>query len=139
MVASRTQTDVRLSLPARAENVAVVRHVMGAFGESCELSDARMADVRLAVTEACTNVVRHAYDRAGGVMDVLIQPSSAGLEVTVSDTGRGIEPSGDRSGPGFGLPMLATLTDSLEVDRESGPGSRVVMRFERAREPAGTA
>src|SRR3712207_677573 len=54
-------SDVRLTLPARPENVAVVRHVLGAFAEALQLPDPVIEDMRLAVTEACTNVVRHAY------------------------------------------------------------------------------
>src|SRR6476469_5669296 len=56
------ESDVRLSLPARPENVAVVRHVLGAFAEALHLPVGVVDDMRLAVTEACTNVVRHAYD-----------------------------------------------------------------------------
>ena len=125
-------TDVHLSLPARAENVAVVRHVMGAFGEALELSRRRMDDVRLAVTEACTNVVRHAYDRgADGLMEVTVVPHGDRLEVVVADHGRGIGPSVDRSGPGLGLPMMATLCDELSIDRSAETGSRVAMTFRR--------
>src|ERR1700745_3993604 len=55
------RTDVKLTLPARPENVAVVRHVLGAFAQALGLSVELIEDLRLAVTEACTNVVRHAY------------------------------------------------------------------------------
>jgi anti-sigma regulatory factor (Ser/Thr protein kinase) len=128
-------TDVHLSLPARAENVAVVRHVMGAFGEVADLPHERMDDVRLAVTEACTNVVRHAYDGPGGIIDVLVRPTESRLEVMVSDTGRGIGPSVDRSGPGLGLPMIAALADELSIDRSGDAGSTVAMSFGPVRKP----
>ena len=126
-----TLADVRLSLPARPENVAVVRHVLGAFGEPLELGRHRLEDVRLAVTEACTNVVRHAYDRSDGPMDVDVRPLDDRLEVVVSDSGRGMAPSADRTGPGFGIPMMATLCDELEIDRGAARGSRVTMCFHR--------
>ena len=58
-------SDVRLTLPARPENVAVVRHVLGAFAEALQLPEPTIEDMRLAVTEACTNVVRHAYSTDG--------------------------------------------------------------------------
>ena len=68
-------SDVRLTLPARPENVAVVRHVLGAFAEALQLPDAVIEDMRLAVTEACTNVVRHAYaDGEPGPVEILIRP-----------------------------------------------------------------
>jgi serine/threonine-protein kinase RsbW len=138
MTTLSTPTDVHLSVPARPENVSVVRHVMGAFAEVLDLPRETLEDVRLAVTEACTNVVRHAYDHPDGTIDILIRPHADTLDVTVSDTGRGI-PSADREGPGFGLPMIATLTDSLDIDRSTGSGSRVAMSFRRARVPAGTS
>ena len=68
-------SDVRLTLPARPENVAVVRHVLGAFAEALQLPDPVIEDMRLAVTEACTNVVRHAYaDGEPGPVEILIRP-----------------------------------------------------------------
>ena len=61
-----TRSDIRLTLPARPENVAVVRHVLGALAEALALPARVTEDMRLAVTEACTNVVRHAYDDGDG-------------------------------------------------------------------------
>src|ERR671917_1594415 len=94
--AERTATgasDVRLTLPARPENVAVVRHVLGAFAEALQLPDPVIEDMRLAVTEACTNVVRHAYsDGEPGPVEILIRPEGDTLLVVVSDQGRGLRP-----------------------------------------------
>jgi anti-sigma regulatory factor (Ser/Thr protein kinase) len=129
--------DVQLSLSARPENVAVVRHVMGAFADVLGLSTRTAEDLRLAITEACTNVVRHAYGERGGRMDISVAPHRDRLEVAVADSGRGIAPSTDRKGPGLGLPMMATLADSLEIDRTVHAGSRVTMTF--ARHPARAA
>ncbi len=122
-------SDIRLSLPARPENVAVVRHVIGALAESLALPRAVTEDMRLAVTEACTNVVRHAYDDEGGNIDVVMRPEGQALEVIVADSGRGVGPSPDTEGPGLGLPMIAALTDSLRVEQKESAGSRLVMRF----------
>src|SRR4029450_10017610 len=109
-------SDVRLTLPARPENVAVVRHVLGAFAEGLQLPDPVIEDMRLAVTEACTNVVRHAYaDGEPGPVEILIRPEGSTLQVIVSDEGRGAGPSEDSSGSGLGLPLIAALTDSLEI------------------------
>jgi serine/threonine-protein kinase RsbW len=126
-------SDVRLTLPARPENVAVVRHVLGAFAEALRIPDAVVEDIRLAVTEACTNVVRHAYrDTIPGPIGVVIHPDGDALRVIVSDNGRGLGPRVDASGPGLGLPLIAALADSVEID-DGGPGSgsRVVMSFQR--------
>ena len=123
--------DVQLRLAARPENVAVVRHVMGAFGDVLDLPPATLRDVRLAVTEAVTNVVRHAYDHEDGEVEVSVRPRPGRLEIDVADWGRGIAPSADRAGPGLGMPMMATLADELEVDRSAHGGSRIAMRFDR--------
>src|SRR3954462_14333484 len=102
------ETDVKLTLPARAENVAVIRHVLGAFAESLRLPDGLVEDLRLAVTEACTNVVRHAYEPdAPGPVEVPLCPDDDAVGAVVADQGRGIGTSSDTSGPGLGLPLIA--------------------------------
>lgn len=125
-------SDIRLTVPARPENVAVVRHVLGALADALALPAPVIDDMRLAVTEACTNVVRHAYE-AEGTIDVVVRPRGDALEVTVSDKGRGFGPSPDTAGPGLGLSLIAALADTFEVERDRGSGSRLVMRFLRSR------
>lgn len=123
-------SDVRLTLPARPENVAVIRHVLGAFAEALQLPAELVEDMRLAVTEACTNVVRHAYDDGAlGPIDVVIRPNGDRLDLIVSDDGRGIGPSPDLEGPGLGLPLIAALADRVEIERGLARGSRLAMSF----------
>jgi anti-sigma regulatory factor (Ser/Thr protein kinase) len=130
----RVATDVKLTLPARPENVSVIRHVLGAFAEALRLDDELVEDLRLAVTEACTNVVRHAYppDQAGPV-EISIQPLEEHVSVIVSDHGRGIGTSSDTTGPGLGLPLIAAIADEVELLPVPGGGSRVAMTFSRQR------
>jgi len=124
-------SDVRLTLPARPENVAVIRHVLGAFAEALQLPADLVEDMRLAVTEACTNVVRHAYhDGEPGPIDVVIRPNGSKLELIVSDQGAGIGPSPDLAGPGLGLPLIAALADHVEIEHGTSRGSRLAMTFE---------
>jgi serine/threonine-protein kinase RsbW len=124
--------DVRLTLPARAENVAVVRHMLGAFGASVYLPDELIEDLRLAVTEACTNVVRHAYP-AGypGAVEISIEPRDERVRIVVADAGRGIGTSTDTSGPGLGLPLIAAIADTVDLQSAPGGGCRVAMTFSR--------
>src|SRR5690348_8016505 len=107
--------DFELSLPARPENVAVVRHAFGGLGDVLAVPDQALADVKLAVTEACTNVVVHAYPDGDGPMAVTAAVCDGKLTVVVSDEGRGIVPRPDSPGLGLGLPLIATLADSLEL------------------------
>jgi anti-sigma regulatory factor (Ser/Thr protein kinase) len=133
------RTDVQLTLPARPENVAVVRHVLGAFAESMCLPDELIEDLRLAVTEACTNVVRHAYpDGYPGAVEVSIEPRGERVKIVVADTGRGIGTSSDTSGPGLGLPLIAAIADTVDLQSAPGGGSRVAMTFRR-RDPGQAA
>jgi len=122
-------SDVRLTVPARPENVAVVRHMLGAFAEALWLPPELVEDMRLAVTEACTNVVRHAYDGEPGPIDVVICPNGDRLDVVVSDRGRGLGPSADVSGPGLGLPLIAALADSVDLQALPIRGCRLAMSF----------
>jgi serine/threonine-protein kinase RsbW len=122
--------DVRLTVPARPEYVAVIRHVLGALAEALRLPAGQVEDMRLAVTEACTNVVRHAYhDHEPGPIDVVIRPGGDRVELIVSDEGRGIGPSADVAGPGLGLPLIAALADSVEIGHGPSRGSRLAMSF----------
>ena len=126
------RSDVRLTIPARSENVAVIRHVLGAFAEALQLPPEQVADMRLAITEACTNVVRHAYDDGKlGPIDVVVRPEAGGerLDVIVSDRGRGPGPSPDEAGPGLGLSLITALADKVEFHRAPTSGSRLLMSF----------
>jgi serine/threonine-protein kinase RsbW len=115
--------------------VAVIRHVLGAFAESLKLPHETIEDMRLAVTEACTNVVRHAYHNGEpGPIDVVIRPLAERLELVVSDRGRGIGPSPDLAGPGLGLPLIAALADDVDIRHAPRRGSRVAMIFRRGPE-----
>jgi serine/threonine-protein kinase RsbW len=127
------ESDIRLTLPARPENIAVVRHMLGALAQAIDLPPAVVDDLRLAVTEACTNVVRHAYPDRSGTLDVVVRPERERLEVIVADSGRGMGPSPDRRGPGLGLPLIAALADSFDIDESAPSGSRLVMSFMRTR------
>jgi anti-sigma regulatory factor (Ser/Thr protein kinase) len=125
-------SDLQLTLPARAENIAVIRHALAALGDALAVPEPVVNDMRLAVTEACTNIVRHAYTGGHGSMDVMVRPRDESLEVVVTDAGRGMGPSPDKAGPGLGLPLIAALTDSFDIEALEA-GSRLVMSFRRDR------
>jgi len=122
-------SDIRLTLPARAENVAVVRHVVAALAETLKFPPKLIEDIRLAVTEACTNVVRHAYIGTEGPLDVSIAPHEAGMTIVVADRGRGLQPNPASDGPGLGLPLIAALADDLDIEHGPEAGSRLSMSF----------
>ena len=121
--------DLVLTLPARAENVAVVRHAVGGLGDALDIEDQVLADVKLAVTEACTNVVVHAYPEGDGPMEIAAGVRDGRLLVAVRDEGRGMLPRPDSPGLGLGLPLIATLAETLELGRDRDDRTEVRMTF----------
>lgn len=121
--------DLSLTLPARAENVAVVRHAIGGLGEALDIDDQTLADVKLAVTEACTNAVVHAYPEGEGPLEVAAFVGEGRLMLVVRDEGRGIVPRTDSPGLGLGLPLIATLAEALELGTDERERTEVRMTF----------
>jgi serine/threonine-protein kinase RsbW len=122
--------DLSLTLPARAENVAVVRHAIGGLGEALDIDDQTLSDVKLAVTEACTNAVVHAYPDGEGPLEVAAYVRDDDrLVLVVRDEGRGIVPRTDSPGLGLGLPLIATLAEALELGSDGDQRTEVRMTF----------
>ena len=125
--------NVRLRLTNRAENVLLVRQALSGLAEAIGLDPIALNDVSTAVTEACNNVVLHAYDGGEGPLEVELTAGAEELEATVRDHGSGIEPgtqgAEDPSG-GIGLPVIQALTDTVEFRDVPGGGTEVAMRFE---------
>ena len=107
-----------MSLPAKAENVAVVRHAIAGLAERIGMDDAAIADLKTVVTEACMNVVVHAYPEGEtGLLEIEATPDLEGLTVAVRDFGRGISPRPgvDRPSLRIGLALIAALSSSFEI------------------------
>jgi serine/threonine-protein kinase RsbW len=122
--------DLELKLPARAENVAVIRHAFGGFAEALSVDEQTLADIKLAVTEACTNVVIHAYENGErGDLEVDASIDDRRLTVVIRDNGRGIVPRPDSPGLGLGLPLIATLAETLELGKDKADHTEVRMTF----------
>jgi anti-sigma regulatory factor (Ser/Thr protein kinase) len=123
-------------MPARAEGVGVVRQALSGIADALDFDAAILSDMKMAVTEACTNVVVHAYD-GEGTLEVEMLASEDGLTIVVRDHGSGIQPRPARSGApalGLGLPLIAALSDSFELRGSAGVGTEVRMTFAYARE-----
>jgi anti-sigma regulatory factor (Ser/Thr protein kinase) len=128
--------EVLLVMPARPEGVGVVRQALAGVADALDFDASVLADMKMAVTEACTNVVVHAYDEEG-MLEVEMLAAEDGLTIVVRDHGTGIQPRPARSGApalGLGLPLIAALSDAFELRGSTGVGTEVRMTFAYARE-----
>lgn len=118
-------------LPAKAENVAVVRHALAGLAEEIGMDELRVADLKTVVTEACMNVVVHAYQGRPGPLSVDAKPDEDGLTVTVRDEGVGIRPQADvdRESLRLGLSLIAALSGSFSISGGLDRGTEITMRL----------
>jgi serine/threonine-protein kinase RsbW len=126
-----TSGEFRLSLPAVPENVAVVRQALTGMTEALGIGPGVLADMKTAVSEACNNVVLHAYAE-GGPVEVFAVARNGDVAVSVRDHGRGIKPEEadlDTEHDGVGLSLITALTADVEIDGAAGEGTEVRMRF----------
>jgi serine/threonine-protein kinase RsbW len=122
----------RHTLPAIPTTVPMIRHELDRVLESLGIASERAADIRLALTEACTNVVKHAYPDGSqpGEMVITFEASAQALIVSVADTGRGIDGPSRQPGLGVGLPLIEVLADVVTT-AHLRPGTSVRMTFRR--------
>ena len=122
-----------LRLPAEADQVPVARRAVAEFCELHGLSAPLIDDVKLVVTEACTNVVLHAYDgqkAPDATFELSAHVEEGELLVSVSDQGRGIGAPSPNRGLGLGLRLALQLAGGVHTrDAEGGLGTRLTMRF----------
>jgi anti-sigma regulatory factor (Ser/Thr protein kinase) len=120
------------SLTATPDSVGRLRRAVSDFARRHGASDRSLDSVNLAVSEALTNVVVHAYrdaDAPGPVMIVVAVRDHA-LIVTIADEGCGMKPHSDSPGLGLGMGLIAGLTETVEVTpRRARPGIVLRMRF----------
>jgi serine/threonine-protein kinase RsbW len=124
--------NVRLNLSNRAENVLLVRQALSGLSETIKLDPVELNDVSTAVSEACNNVVMHAYDGEEGPLEVEVYAIDHELEVIVRDYGRGISPRAEHPEQlvgGIGLPVIRALSHSVDFSDIDGGGTEVRMRF----------
>lgn len=123
--------SVRLTIPARAEYITLGRLALTAIAGVRPLSDETLHDLKLALTEACTNSVKHAYADGGGSVDIVYELRSDRLAVEVGDAGSGFDPAaagenGDAlEEGGLGIAIIRALTDEVEIAPREGGGARL--------------
>jgi serine/threonine-protein kinase RsbW len=123
---------VALTVPARAEFIALGRLALTGLARTRALSAEIVADLKLALTEACSNSVRHAYDEGReGVVEILYELSDDRIAIQVTDDGSGFDPEilgraqEELDEGGLGIAIIRALTDELEIGARPEGGSRL--------------
>ncbi|MGH2874444.1 MAG: ATP-binding protein [Solirubrobacteraceae bacterium] len=125
--------SVHLELEARPHSPSIVRAVLGGVGQARALAPELLDDLRTAVSEACNNVVLHAYGDDGGPLCVDLRIAEEAIEVDVLDRGRGIRRLSppDDAHMGLGLSVMAALADRAEFREREHGGTQVHLSFRR--------
>ena len=125
---------IRLTIPARPEYITLGRLALTGIARlrAEPLSQEVLGDLKLALTEACTNYVRHAYADGQGSVQILYELHADRLVVEVSDDGEGFEPPAvpsealdgeELSEGGLGIAIIEALADELEIRERAQGGS----------------
>ncbi len=127
------RANVHLQLANRPENVMLVREVLAGVADALVLDGSDLIDIHTAVTEACNNVVQHAYHGKEGPLDVVVELALDVVTVVVRDWGVGTpvphNGMGLDTGPGIGLTAIHALTHRLDLRRPADGGTEVRMEF----------
>jgi anti-sigma regulatory factor (Ser/Thr protein kinase) len=126
---SQSMQRFELTLDARPESLAVVRHVLGAIPGFWAADHETFDDMLVAVNEACSNVVVHAYADSEGLMEVCGELDGERLTIAVSDRGEGVSHAENISDHGVGLALIDTLADEVTIGTRADGGHEVQMTF----------
>lgn len=124
--------------PAAVESVPLARDAVVTFAATAGAAPEQLEAIRLAVSEAMTNAVKHAYGDDSGQIEVAATLASGELWVLIADDGCGLraDARSDGLGLGLGLALIALASDSFTIVRRSSGGIEVQLTFVLARAPA---
>ena len=128
--------EVLLRIPAKPEYITLSRLALTGISRFRAVADETLADLKLALTEACSNSVRHAYAGGDGHVDIRYELHHDRLVIEVADDGEGFDPAeaegdeGELAEGGLGISIIRAVADDVEIGtRADGRGSR--LRFEK--------
>lgn len=114
---------------AKPSVVAVARAAVAEFAANAGATDAQIDNIRLAASEAVTNVVLHAYRGEPGQIQVTAALAGRELWILVADEGGGMQPRADRPGLGLGLGLISQVCDDMAIVPRSSGGTEVRILF----------
>ena len=124
---------VRLTIPAKPEYITLSRLALSGLSRVRSFPDDTLADLKLALTEACSNSVRHAYEGGEGHVEISFELHDDRLVVEVADDGTGFELDGsgkldedELTEGGLGISIIRSIADEVDIDGGAdGRGSRL--------------
>ncbi|MGB9185352.1 MAG: ATP-binding protein [Solirubrobacteraceae bacterium] len=119
---------VRLGLSSRPQTLTIVRGMLAGVAEPLGFDAELLDDLKTAISEACNNVVLHAYGGGAGPMDVGLFVSERHIRVVVEDRGSGA-PANAESAGGIGLSVIRALTETMTLEPGPDGGTRLEMTF----------
>jgi anti-sigma regulatory factor (Ser/Thr protein kinase) len=131
MPAEGEAPTVRLQLESSPETLTLVRGALGGMAELLSLDVELLDDLKTAVSEACNNVVMHAYGGESGPLSVCLLVGGEEIEVWIRDRGRGIPaeaPADDRL-QGVGIPIMRALAQQTAFRAREDGGTEVWLQF----------
>jgi len=122
---------VALLLRSRPQTLTIVRGMLSGLAELLEMDPELLDDLKTSVSEACNNVVLHAYDQEPGPMEIRVFADQDALRVTVSDEGVGLTglAAGGDTAHGIGVSVIEALTREARFAPREGGGTEVTMVF----------
>jgi serine/threonine-protein kinase RsbW len=125
--------EIRLRIPAKPEYITLCRLALTGISRLRPLGEETLSDLKLALTEACSNSVRHAYADGDGSVDIRYELHADRLVIEVTDDGEGFDPpQSSRNGDdeltegGLGIAIIRSIADDVEIGAgEGGRGSRL--------------
>ncbi len=135
----KTQKNYELKIPSQSDNLAIIRDVVAKVASRIGFDTDEASKIELAVDEACTNVIKHAYaNNSNQMIEVSIKVDQKKLIIIVADKGKGFNPDKiklpdlnksikeGRKG-GLGLCLIKTLMDKVEFEIKPGSKNQVKM------------
>jgi serine/threonine-protein kinase RsbW len=125
---------IRLSIPAKPEYITLGRLALTGLAGVRSFTPETLADLKLALTEACSNSVRHAYGSSeDGHVEIVYELAPEQIAIEVVDDGEGFDPAvegdlagGDLSEGGLGIAIIRAIADEFEIESSAGTrGSRL--------------
>jgi serine/threonine-protein kinase RsbW len=124
---------VGLHVQSRPQTLTIVRGMLAGIAEELAMDPELLDDLKTSVSEACNNVVLHAYAGQPGPMDVRVFVDDDGIRVSVEDRGvglRGPQAAIEDGSGGLGVSVMQALARDVRLIPRTGGGTEVEMLFD---------